>query len=608
VTITSIPSTPLSAPASAATPAAAAPTPGPTALAALGAQPAPQPSAQALAVSIATSVAAMRQSALAPLLADLAQAVAMPSLPAPVQQAISQVLAAQTSLDPPPNAAQLQQATASSGVFLEAQLGAGAPPPTGDLKSALLVVQQVLQTWLESAPSSSPALAAPALAALATPPSTASTATTAQAVAATQPSIPATTPPAASSGAPFNGDPNSRQTSSNAPTPTAAPTATAGEVATTPEQVGQPAPANTPSPASPPAIEGQVGASPTAASPDPSPPSPQATGEQITEGQTTGGQTTGGQTTAAPQTAAAQTAATQPTAPQASAATPGAVSQTPPAQQPSVTAQSPATVAQTAANPTQAPVVASPAIGASATPIVVAAPAPPSPAALTAAVPIAALELIGDAEAAPAQASTTPTSPATAPAAAQPPPPPYRGGPTTAQPSASASFPVNADPSAVGVRLLAAASGAVARQQLHQIASLPPDSAPQPGQQTADASSRWMFELPFATATGSTVAQFEISRDGGGGAAAQGDSTWRARFSIDLEPMGPVHAQVAVTGARAGVTLWAERPATAKQLRAQCDILAAGLEDASFAAAVSVQIGVPPHAPPAAGRFLDQAS
>jgi hypothetical protein len=220
---------------------------------------------------------------------------------------------------------------------------------------------------------------------------------------------------------------------------------------------------------------------------------------------------------------------------------------------------------------------------------------------------VAALDLIGDAEAAPAQASAAaPTSPATAPAAAQPPPPPFRGGPTTAQPPASASFPVDADPGAVGRRLLTAASGAVARQQLHQIASLP-ESPSQPGQRAAEAGSRWMFELPFATPRGSAVAQFEISRDGGGGAAA-GEATWRARFSIDLEPMGPVHAQVALTGARAGVTLWAERPATAKQLRAQRDVLAAGLEDASFAAAVQVHVGAPPRTPPSAGRFLDQAS
>jgi hypothetical protein len=73
--------------------------------------------------------------------------------------------------------------------------------------------------------------------------------------------------------------------------------------------------------------------------------------------------------------------------------------------------------------------------------------------------------------------------------------------------------------------------------------------------------------------------------------------------------MGPVHAQVSVTGARAGVTLWAERPATAAQLRGAQAALSQGLEAAEFAPAVSVQQGAPPHRPPPlAGRFLDQAS
>jgi hypothetical protein len=118
-----------------------------------------------------------------------------------------------------------------------------------------------------------------------------------------------------------------------------------------------------------------------------------------------------------------------------------------------------------------------------------------------------------------------------------------------------------------------------------------------------------MFELPFSTPQGSAVAQFEISRDGGRAGVTEAAPTWRARFSIDIEPLGPVHAQVAVTGARAGVTLWAERPATAAQLRSAQAALSDGLERAEFSPAISVQQGVPPRpAPPVAGRFLDQAS
>ena len=43
---------------------------------------------------------------------------------------------------------------------------------------------------------------------------------------------------------------------------------------------------------------------------------------------------------------------------------------------------------------------------------------------------------------------------------------------------------------------------------------------------------------------------------------------WRARFSLDVEPAGPVHALVSLSGEKTSVRMWAERPATAAQLRA----------------------------------------
>ena len=46
---------------------------------------------------------------------------------------------------------------------------------------------------------------------------------------------------------------------------------------------------------------------------------------------------------------------------------------------------------------------------------------------------------------------------------------------------------------------------------------------------------------------------------------------WRARFSLDVEPAGPVHALVSLIGDKTAVRMWAERPATAAQLRAGAD-------------------------------------
>jgi hypothetical protein len=70
-----------------------------------------------------------------------------------------------------------------------------------------------------------------------------------------------------------------------------------------------------------------------------------------------------------------------------------------------------------------------------------------------------------------------------------------------------------------------------------------------------------------------------------------------------------VHALIALAGARAAVTLWAEREASAAHLRANGALLqdalrAAALEPRDF----QVRVGAPAAPPPAAGRFLDRAS
>jgi hypothetical protein len=72
--------------------------------------------------------------------------------------------------------------------------------------------------------------------------------------------------------------------------------------------------------------------------------------------------------------------------------------------------------------------------------------------------------------------------------------------------------------------------------------------------------------------------------------------------------MGPVHAQVALVGQRAAVTVWAERPAAVERLRAHQASLTEALAGADFIPKVSLYAGAPPRPAPQAGRFLDQAS
>jgi hypothetical protein len=185
--------------------------------------------------------------------------------------------------------------------------------------------------------------------------------------------------------------------------------------------------------------------------------------------------------------------------------------------------------------------------------------------------------------------------------------PPYRGAPPAAQAVALPSIAPDATPHEIAHKLIAETDGALARQTLLQVASLPD----QPGHLRAETMQRWNFEVPFATPQGTAIAQFEVSRDGSAAKADPQARIWRARFSLDVEPMGPVHAMIALAGARTSVTLWAERAATATQLNEHAPRLsealrAAELEPADF----QFRVGAPPALAKQAapGRFMDRAS
>jgi hypothetical protein len=204
--------------------------------------------------------------------------------------------------------------------------------------------------------------------------------------------------------------------------------------------------------------------------------------------------------------------------------------------------------------------------------------------------------------------------PATAEAARpKVPPPPYAGGPMAGQkptPPEPAGEISTAD---LVRRLLKGTSGALARQDLMQIASLPEASHHEAEAAGARPQAAHLnLDLPFMTPQGVAVAQFEISHDGGGsggGAVGPAERTYRARFSIDVEPLGPVHALVTLTGARARVSLWAERAETIARFRAGEESLAAALRQAELSPEVAIHSGAPPTPGVSAlGHFVDQAS
>jgi len=191
-----------------------------------------------------------------------------------------------------------------------------------------------------------------------------------------------------------------------------------------------------------------------------------------------------------------------------------------------------------------------------------------------------------------------------------PPPPPYRGSPPVAQPATAATLASASSPSDAAQRLLGATDAALARHTLLQAASLP-DRPNADLARVQTQGPQWTFEVPVMTSAGTSIAQFEISRDGQA-VTSDGRAIWRARFSVDVEPMGPVHVQVTLLGNRATVMLWAERPHSAARLREGSARLAEALRQAELEPGdIHCRTGaptVPRESVPAAGQFLDRAS
>jgi hypothetical protein len=505
---------------------------------------------QALAVSLAAQTAATQQTSLAPLFANLGVAAGLAGLPPQLQQAVAQVLAQRTSLDQGLTGNDVKQAFQNSGLFLEASLATGSLSPSGatpDLKAALIVLRQVLATALNGATATQSALTTQS--ALATPGAPALAAAVQQGV----------TSPAA--------------TVQQGATPTAAvtPQGTTSTVAVA-----------------------QQGTTPVAVAPaQGTPPSIQVSSQPVTiiaDSKTL--------TTVSPALAPLL----------ASEIAVSAVSL-----QGAVVPVAPDILNFSAVNQIISP---------AATPAVAAA----RPAASSAAInllqealqagPLTAANLSGLGF---EDSQMLSLLPAVAGARAtriddgefartNVPPPPIGGALPAAQPVMPATLVSNSSSETAIHHLLADTDGAIARQTLLQVASLP-DRIDAGGVRVDQAPPRWNFEIPFAMSQGTAMAQFEISRDAAGNEVDGANRVWRARFSLDVEPAGPVHALVSLSGDKTSVRMWAERPATAAQLRAGTAQLSQALSKADLQPAdIVIRDGTPPRPAPArAGHFLDRA-
>jgi len=576
------------------------------------------PSLPALQLSVAAQEAALRQAALAPLLADLAQAMALPGLPDAVASAAAQLLALRVPLGTAPTEADIKSAllqasaaaqSASSSAVSASSSAIAIPPQGSVLDTALRNLQQVLKSWVDTAPvpprpaaipASVPGApttsAAPQLSEPAQEANLLQLATVAQ--AAKLPPLPA--PVLAALTQLLEPVALGVLPSSEASGPAASPAA--------PAQAQMLAAPNLPRDALPTAVPPATeGADLNAALLRDAAPALQVLKAWIEAGAPAA--LPRDMTLDQPASGAARPPAQE--VPVANSALPRdmALDEIVPALRQALAPSPGAASAAVAAN---APAPAHPEDNAAITALLGGAVAAPPSAMLSEALPL--LQQIfkiwfsaAAAEAPSAPVDTAALLPSATPADAanssSSPPPSSRGAGSA--PAASSSAPAHADAATLGARLLRETNAALSHHELLQTLSL---AARQVPVQRDGQSAQWMFEMPFATPQGSAVAQFKVNRDGGKGPKGEYVPVWRARFSLDVEPMGPVHAEIVLSAAkRTWVSLWAERPASAARLQSQQGVLSKALKDSHIDAEVAFHTGAPRHSA-AAGQFLDRQS
>ncbi|MBL8567659.1 MAG: flagellar hook-length control protein FliK [Phreatobacter sp.] len=123
---------------------------------------------------------------------------------------------------------------------------------------------------------------------------------------------------------------------------------------------------------------------------------------------------------------------------------------------------------------------------------------------------------------------------------------------------------------------------ALARLTLLQAASLP-DSR-EIGR--PDVPVQTLVEVPLRIGAETAMLQFQIVRERDaetqGASAGAGRQDWTMRFSMEAEPLGPIHAAVRWRDGHVGIQLWAERDGIAAQLDAARNNLSEALEASAF--------------------------
>jgi hypothetical protein len=177
-------------------------------------------------------------------------------------------------------------------------------------------------------------------------------------------------------------------------------------------------------------------------------------------------------------------------------------------------------------------------------------------------------------------------------------PPPVRGAHPAAQSPATPTLPPNADPALTAKLLADGSNAAMARQELLQMASLPDPEKP--------GETRWIFDVPLMTPHGAAVAQLIVTRDSKSATVDAPEPVWRIGLAIDIEPLGPVRANLALSGGHAWVTIGADRPESLNKLSGNSSWLSDALAAVTLESDIAFQRPTGPARP--SGQLVDHAS
>ena len=189
-----------------------------------------------------------------------------------------------------------------------------------------------------------------------------------------------------------------------------------------------------------------------------------------------------------------------------------------------------------------------------------------------------------------------------------PPPPPTPHTPPRAGRPVSLPLTPAVPNAETPAKLLGQNEAALSRMRLVQISSLP-EAAARPGQGPSGSASEMNIELPLIFGGELSVGQFQIFKDGSGGADGDRDGEWKMRFSINFSQTGEVGATVSLRGGKTGVMLWAEREETALLLQEMAGELSDSLTARGLKpGAIRCRHGHPPQAQKPVGAFMDNCS